>query len=185
MLVHAGTAQVLATVALLDRGERVLGLDNMSPYYDPALKRARLARLEAKEFSFQALDLSHRDEVAAFGRQHPEIDRIVHLAAQAGVRKSWGPDFVVYTTNNIEATQVLLYAGRAACASARKKGRLRGDGPCQYGGMRRAYRIWLRKSLVRSCCGFLKNSLGVFISTIWPASINTMRLATCRAKPIS
>ena len=97
--------------ALLDRGERVLGLDNMSPYYDPALKRARLARLEAKAFSFQALDLSHRDEVAAFGRQHPEIDRIVHLAAQAGVRHSLDHPFD-YVDANVTAQLTMLELGR-------------------------------------------------------------------------
>ena len=45
-------------------------------------------------------------ELSAF----PDIDRIVHLAAQAGVRKSWGRDFRVYTENNVDATQVLLEA---------------------------------------------------------------------------
>src|SRR5262249_15701387 len=47
------------------------------------------------------------------------------------------------------------------------------------------WRIWLRNSLVRSCCGLLKKSSGTATSMIWPASISTMRLATCRAKPIS
>ena len=97
--------------ALLDRGERVLGLDNMSPYYDPALKRARLARLEGKAFSFQSLDLSHRDEVAAFGRRHPEIDRIVHLAAQAGVRHSLDHPFD-YVDANVTAQLTMLELGR-------------------------------------------------------------------------
>src|ERR1043165_6190050 len=46
-------------------------------------------------------------------------------------------------------------------------------------------RIWLRNSLVRSCCGLSKNAFGAFDSTIWPSSMNTMRLATWRAKPIS
>ncbi len=97
--------------ALLDRGERVLGLDNMSPYYDPALKRARLARLEGKSFAFQALDLSRRDEVAAFGRQHPEIDRIVHLAAQAGVRHSLDHPFD-YVDANVTGHLTMLELGR-------------------------------------------------------------------------
>src|SRR5262249_15492536 len=46
-------------------------------------------------------------------------------------------------------------------------------------------RIWLRNSLVRSCCGWVKNASGSFASMIWPSSISTIRLATCRAKPIS
>jgi UDP-glucuronate 4-epimerase len=75
--------------ALLDRGESVLGLDSLSPYYDPALKRARLARLaESPGFAFRELDLARREAVAELGRAHPEIRRIVHLAAQAGVRHS-------------------------------------------------------------------------------------------------
>ena len=57
--------------ALLDRGARVLGLDNLSPYYDPELKRARLARLtETEGFAFHRLDLSSREDVARFGREH-------------------------------------------------------------------------------------------------------------------
>ncbi len=97
--------------ALLDRGEQVLGLDNLSPYYDPQLKKSRLARLEGKGFSFQALDLSRRDEVAAFGRQHPDIDRIVHLAAQAGVRHSLEHPFD-YVDANVTGHLTMLELGR-------------------------------------------------------------------------
>jgi UDP-glucuronate 4-epimerase len=98
--------------ALLDRGERVLGLDNLSPYYDPALKKARLDRLaHAPGFSFQPFDLSRRDEVAAFGRQHPEIDRIVHLAAQAGVRHSLEHPFD-YVDANVTGHLAVLELGR-------------------------------------------------------------------------
>ena len=98
--------------ALLDRGERVLGLDNLSLYYDPALKRARLARLtETEGFSFHRLDLSSRDDVALFGRQHPEIDRIVHLAAQAGVRHSLEHPFD-YVDANLTGHLTILELGR-------------------------------------------------------------------------
>ena len=97
--------------ALLDRGERVLGLDNLSPYYDPALKQARLARLEGKGFSFQRLDIARRDEVADFGRRHPEIDRIVHLAAQAGVRHSLEHPFD-YVDANVTGHLSMLELGR-------------------------------------------------------------------------
>ena len=98
--------------ALLDRGERVLGLDSLSPYYDPALKKARLDRLTlAAGFSFQPFDLSRRDEVAAFGRQHPEIDRIVHLAAQAGVRHSLEHPFD-YVDANVTGHLAVLELGR-------------------------------------------------------------------------
>jgi UDP-glucuronate 4-epimerase len=74
--------------ALLDRGEAVLGLDNLNSYYDVRLKEARLARLEQREgFRFTRLDLADRAGMAAFfERERPR--RIVHLAAQAGVRYS-------------------------------------------------------------------------------------------------
>lgn len=73
---------------LLDRGLPVDGLDNLSSYYDPALKQARLDRLLARPgFRFHRLDLADRDGVArlfADGR----YDLVLHLAAQAGVRYS-------------------------------------------------------------------------------------------------
>ena len=73
---------------LLDRGDAVLGVDDLNPYYDPALKQARLARLEGRPgFSFAELDIATEGALAgaAAGRG---ITRIVHLAAQAGVRHS-------------------------------------------------------------------------------------------------
>jgi UDP-glucuronate 4-epimerase len=98
--------------ALLHRGERVLGLDNLNHYYDPALKRARLGRLtDASGFSFHALDLAHREEVAGFGRAHPEIRRIVHLAAQAGVRHSLDHPFD-YVDANLTGHLAILELGR-------------------------------------------------------------------------
>ncbi|HEU4516763.1 MAG TPA: NAD-dependent epimerase [Steroidobacteraceae bacterium] len=74
--------------SLLARGDEVVGLDNLNEYYDPALKRARLARLEARPgFSFEKIDLADR---AAMERLFAGsgIRRVVHLAAQAGVRYS-------------------------------------------------------------------------------------------------
>lgn len=73
---------------LLDRGDTVVGLDNLNPYYDPALKRARLARLENREgYRHVLADLADRQAMAAaFEEARP--DRVVHLAAQAGVRYS-------------------------------------------------------------------------------------------------
>ncbi len=73
---------------LLERGDEVIGLDNLNPYYDPTLKDARLARLSArKKFRFEKIDIADRTAMeklfagSAFGR-------VVHLAAQAGVRYS-------------------------------------------------------------------------------------------------
>ncbi|HVR43295.1 MAG TPA: NAD-dependent epimerase [Thermoanaerobaculia bacterium] len=73
---------------LLDRGDRVVGIDNLNPYYDPALKEARLAILERREgFTFRRLDLADRGGMEALFAEH-EPRRVIHLAAQAGVRYS-------------------------------------------------------------------------------------------------
>ncbi|MDQ7246640.1 NAD-dependent epimerase/dehydratase family protein [Dongia sedimenti] len=76
--------------ALLDRGETVLGLDNLNRYYDPKLKAGRLEQLERRQgFRFVYADIGRFQalEAAAYNDM-PKIDRIVHLAAQAGVRHS-------------------------------------------------------------------------------------------------
>jgi UDP-glucuronate 4-epimerase len=75
--------------ALLARGDSVIGVDNLDPYYDPRLKRARLALLEGQPgFSFHQLDIAEREPMQALIGRHRGIRRIVHLAAQAGVRHS-------------------------------------------------------------------------------------------------
>jgi UDP-glucuronate 4-epimerase len=87
----AGFIGAAVAEGLLRRGDRVVGLDNLNSYYDPALKRARLERLQrlapAGAFAFHPLDLVDGEAVAAlFARERP--DRVIHLAAQAGVRYS-------------------------------------------------------------------------------------------------
>lgn len=84
----AGFIGFHAARALLERGDTVVGIDNLNSYYDVELKKARLARLEGRNrFSFHKIDIADRDAVAAlFGLE--KFDRIVHLAAQAGVRYS-------------------------------------------------------------------------------------------------
>lgn len=75
--------------ALLARGEAVIGVDNLNDYYDPALKVARLEEIERHggDFTFHRLDFADADVLeAALGGA--DIDRIVHLGAQAGVRYS-------------------------------------------------------------------------------------------------
>ena len=73
---------------LLDAGVEVVGIDDLNDYYDPALKRARLAALEgAPGFSFAATDVADRPAMAALF-ERGRFDRVVHLAAQAGVRYS-------------------------------------------------------------------------------------------------
>jgi UDP-glucuronate 4-epimerase len=76
--------------ALLDRGEAVIGLDNLNAYYDPKLKVARLERLEGRKgFRFVYADIGRYAALeAGVHGDLPRIDRIVHLAAQAGVRHS-------------------------------------------------------------------------------------------------
>jgi len=73
---------------LLARGDEVIGLDNLNDYYDVRLKTDRLAQLEAEQnFHFTRLDISERAPMAAFFSEH-RPERVVHLAAQAGVRYS-------------------------------------------------------------------------------------------------
>jgi UDP-glucuronate 4-epimerase len=73
---------------LLSRGDEVVGLDNLSPYYDPSLKQARLDRLQRHPgFRFVKLDLTERDGVDSLF-QRERFPRVIHLAAQAGVRYS-------------------------------------------------------------------------------------------------
>jgi UDP-glucuronate 4-epimerase len=73
---------------LLARGDAVVGIDSLNAYYDPALKAARLARLDGDPaFRFERLDIADGAALhALFARER--VDRVVHLAAQAGVRHS-------------------------------------------------------------------------------------------------
>jgi UDP-glucuronate 4-epimerase len=72
---------------LLARGDEVVGIDNLSPYYSVQLKKDRLAQLKHPKFGFTQLDISDADSLTGvFEKQIPE--RVLHLAAQAGVRYS-------------------------------------------------------------------------------------------------
>jgi UDP-glucuronate 4-epimerase len=101
--------------ALLARGERVVGLDNFSPYYDPALKEARLAALTGAarpgQFALHRLDLADAPAVLALFEANPDLDRVVHLGAQAGVRWSLEAPFA-YTAANVTGQLVILEAVR-------------------------------------------------------------------------
>ena len=100
--------------ALLERGERVLGVDSMNDYYDPALKNARLAQLrEHPEFDFEHLDLADRTAVARLRERG--LDRIVHLAAQAGVRHSIDHPFDYLDANLAAQLSVLEIARSIEC----------------------------------------------------------------------
>lgn len=90
ILVTGAAGFVGAAVAhrLLDRGETVVGVDNLDPYYDVALKQARLDRLLARDgFEFAHLNIADRQAMPALFARHGFV-RVVHLAAQAGVRHS-------------------------------------------------------------------------------------------------
>src|SRR5262249_46634074 len=89
----------------------VVGIDCFTDYYARSIKERNLAGARGHErFRFVEARIQDADLSALLAdRTH-----VFHLAAQAGVRKSWGRDFAVYTTNNIEATQVLLEAVTSA-----------------------------------------------------------------------
>jgi len=73
---------------LLDRGDTVVGLDNINDYYQTQLKHDRLATLEGRDgFSFVKMGLEDRDQMTQLFRDH-QFDTVIHLAAQAGVRYS-------------------------------------------------------------------------------------------------
>jgi UDP-glucuronate 4-epimerase len=85
---------------LLDRGDDVVGIDNINDYYDPALKRSRLAILAKRPgFTFYEYDLCNFDRMKGLFEKH-RIKRICHLAAQAGVRYSITNPFVYQKSNS-------------------------------------------------------------------------------------
>jgi UDP-glucuronate 4-epimerase len=98
---------------LLARGETVVGVDSFNDYYDPALKEARAARLQASErFRMVRMDVAEADAFAALVRETGAL-RIVHLAAQAGVRYSLDNPFA-YERANLAGHLSVLEACRHA-----------------------------------------------------------------------
>ena len=96
---------------LVADGADVVGIDCFADYYPRPIKERNLAELIAgPRFKLVESTIQNADLASLLkDRTH-----VFHLAAQAGVRKSWGHDFAIYTVNNIEATQVLLEAISAA-----------------------------------------------------------------------
>jgi nucleoside-diphosphate-sugar epimerase len=92
---------------LLDRGAEVIGLDCFTDYYARSIKEANLAHNKGHQ-GFRFVEARLQD--ADLPRVLDGVTHVFHLAAQAGVRKSWGRDFRTYTENNIEASQLLLEA---------------------------------------------------------------------------
>jgi UDP-glucuronate 4-epimerase len=106
---------------LVGDGWRVRGVDCFTPYYDPAQKERNIAGLSRDpRFDLERVDLGHVDLAPLLAG----VDTVWHLAAQAGVRSSWGQSFEEYTAQNVNATQRLLEAavghnlGRLVCASS-------------------------------------------------------------------
>ena len=111
----AGFIGFHTALRLLARGETVIGVDNLNSYYDPALKQARLERLQAEpNYLHHTLDLADRPGMAAlFAQQAPR--RIVHLGAQAGVRYSLEhPES--YVDSNVVGFLTILEGARAVQA---------------------------------------------------------------------
>ncbi len=97
--------------ALLNRGDRVIGIDQFSDYYDPFLKRKNIAHL-VDHPSFQLIEADIQQ--LNWSLLLSEVDVIYHQAAQAGVRASWGEGFRIYTECNINVTQIILEAAKDA-----------------------------------------------------------------------
>jgi UDP-glucuronate 4-epimerase len=95
--------------ALLAQGADVVGVDCFTDYYSRDLKERNLAGLRTHpKFTFHEAALQHTDA----GALMDGVSQVYHLAAQAGVRKSWGADFRTYIDHNIDATQRLLEAAK-------------------------------------------------------------------------
>jgi nucleoside-diphosphate-sugar epimerase len=92
---------------LVKQGADVVGLDSFTDYYPRADKERNLSWLRTQK-AFSLTDRAIAD--ADLARLLDGATHVFHLAAQAGVRKSWGGDFRVYTVNNVDATQTLLEA---------------------------------------------------------------------------
>jgi UDP-glucuronate 4-epimerase len=109
----AGFIGYHTALRLLDRGETVIGVDDFNAYYDPALKDARAARLEAREgFHMVRMDVAEAEPFAALVCGSG-ADRVVHLAAQAGVRWSIEHPFA-YQRANLAGHLSVLEACRHA-----------------------------------------------------------------------
>jgi len=109
----AGFIGMHTAAALLDRGDEVVGVDNLDPYYDVSLKEARLAQLAPRaRFAFERLDLADTGPTARLFRGGG-FDAVVHLAAQAGVRYSL-ENPAAYLRANVVAFGNLLEGCRSA-----------------------------------------------------------------------
>lgn len=102
----AGFIGFHACKRLLQAGHEVVGLDNMNDYYDVNLKQARLDLLQSPLFSFHKIDLADREGIAQLFA-HEKFNRVIHLAAQAGVRYSLENPFTYADSNLIGYLNIL------------------------------------------------------------------------------
>lgn len=103
----AGFIGMYTAKRLLEKGYQVVGLDNLNSYYEPELKQYRLAKLSSyKNFSFVQLDLADRDSIAKLFSKE-KFNRVIHLAAQAGVRYSIENPFA-YVDSNLVGMMTIL-----------------------------------------------------------------------------
>src|SRR5262245_45762623 len=108
----AGFIGYHVSAALLARGESVIGVDTVNDYYDVALKEARLAQLAGEPgFRLHRLSIADRTAMQDLVAKNPGIDRIVHLAAQPGVRYSLQHPFT-YAESNLTGQLVMLEVAR-------------------------------------------------------------------------
>ncbi|MGL5132324.1 MAG: NAD-dependent epimerase [Planktothrix sp.] len=117
---------------LLDRGDTIIGIDNLNDYYDVSLKQARLEQLTHREgFSFQQLDLADREGMNQLFSEG-NFERVAHLAAQAGVRYSLKNPYAYLDSNLVgflnilegcrhSQIQHLVYASSSSVYGANKK----------------------------------------------------------------
>lgn len=89
-------------------GNSVIGIDSISDYYDPALKMRNLSSIGEANFAFVQGNLNELN----LNEYTHDVDVVFHQAGQPGVRKSWGSDFSMYTSANVDATQRLLEAAK-------------------------------------------------------------------------
>jgi UDP-glucuronate 4-epimerase len=114
----AGFIGVSTARALLARGDRVLGIDNLNAYYDPSLKYARLKQLADEfgdAFRFKQVDFSDAEALAA-GTSGEDFDRVIHLGAQAGVRYSIENPLAYVQANLLGHANMLELARHRRCS---------------------------------------------------------------------
>lgn len=96
---------------LLQKGDRIIGIDQFNDYYDPTLKRQNISTFQNHpNFQLIEADIQTLDWKTLL----QDVEIIYHQAAQAGVRASWGAGFRLYTERNINATQIILEATKEA-----------------------------------------------------------------------